>query len=275
MGARNIVSALTYVTARAREGPPSLRLLSVVHSILLRNLPETGGGFPGAFRVQDRPGPRTRAGLDEATVAPPAAELPGLLAAFETFLRDEEATVPLIHAGLAMAQFHLVGPFAGGNGRTARVLAILLLVQAGLLRRPALCLSAYLIRHQTEYETRVLALRDAGDWEAWLRFWLQGVREVADQAMETGAAVQSLFDEQRTLLLTRFRLPTNPLALLELLAGRPVINTVDVTESLGITFPTANHLLRRFVELGIVIETTGQRRYRRFRYDPFTRLFAS
>ena len=97
---------------------------------------------------------------------------------------------------------------------------------------------------------------------------------MADQATETGATVQSLFNEQRALLLTRFRLATKPLALLELLAARPIISSVDVMESLGISFPTANHLLRRFVELGIVIETTGQRRYRRFRYEPFTRLFA-
>ena len=104
MSARNIMSALSYATGRAREGPPSLRLLSVIHSILLRDSPEAVGGFPGAFRAQDHPGRRRRVDLDEETVAPPAAELPGVLAAFEVFLRDRKATVPLIHAGLAMAQ---------------------------------------------------------------------------------------------------------------------------------------------------------------------------
>jgi Fic family protein len=110
---------------------------------------------------------------------------------FERFLHDDELPA-LVHAGLAHAQFETIHPFLDGNGRVGRLLITFLLVFRGVLHRPLLYLSVYLKRNRAECYDRLMAIRNSGDWESWLRFFLTGVAQTAEEATATARAILEL-----------------------------------------------------------------------------------
>jgi Fic family protein len=114
----------------------------------------------------------------------------------EHFLHRQDLPA-LIHAALAHAQFETIHPFIDGNGRVGRLLITFLLCHRGVLHRPLLYLSHYLKRHCGQYYDRLMAIRDESDWEAWVRFFLSGVGETADEATRTARTIVSLRDEHR------------------------------------------------------------------------------
>jgi Fic family protein len=267
----NYVAAMNHGLARLNDLPLSLRLIGEIHAELLRD----GRGeraTPGEFRrTQNWIGP-PGATLKQATfVPPPVPEMKQALYALEDFLHIDPAPPLLILAGLAHAQFETIHPFLDGNGRVGRLLITFLLVQGEALRAPLLYLSYYLKLHRSEYYDRLMAVRTNGDWEGWLRFFLRGVAETAGEAADTAERIFELREKHRTLALAETG--ANGLKLLSLLFEQPLVNVNLVTHELGVTFPTANRLVARFVELGLLTETTGQRRSRVFRYEPYLRLF--
>jgi Fic family protein len=267
----NYVAAMNHGLAQLHELPLSLRLIGEIHAELLRG----GRGeraTPGEFRrTQNWIGPKG-ASLKQATfVPPPVAEMKEALYALEQFLYTEPAPPLLVLAGLAHAQFETIHPYLDGNGRVGRLLITFLLVHGGALRAPLLYLSYYLKLHRAEYYDRLMAIRTNGDWEGWLRFFLRGVAETAREAADTAERIFELRENHRTLVLAETG--TNGLKLLSLLFQRPLVNVNLATNELGVTFPTANRLVARFEELGLLSEMTGQRRSRIFRYEPYLRLF--
>lgn len=267
------VRAMSYGLRRLEELPLSLRLIREIHDELLRN----GRGSqatPGEFRTtQNWIGP-TGASLATASfVPPPVPEMRDALSDFEFFLHNEGGLPVLFDVGLSHAQFETIHPFLDGNGRVGRLLITFQLMHAGVLRRPLLYLSYYLKIHRAEYYDRLMAVRLNGDWEGWLRFFLRGVAATADEAATTAERIFELRERHRTHVLDAARLGQHGLKLLALLFQRPVVNVNLVKDELGVAFPTANRLVARFEEEGLLVEVTGQRRSRVFRYDPYVRLF--
>jgi Fic family protein len=191
---------------------------------------------------------------------------------FEEYLHAEAGGSQLVQIGLAHAQFETIHPFLDGNGRVGRLLITFLLVRAGILRRPLLYLSYYFKLHRTEYYDRLTAVRRRGDWEGWLRFFLQGVAVTAEEAGDTAERIFALRERHRALVMEETG--TNGLKLLSTLFQRPLVNVNLVAADVDVTFPTANRLVAKFEELGILEEVTGQRRSRQFRYEPYLRLFS-
>jgi len=266
----NYVAAMNHGLGRLHELPISLRLIREIHGELLRD----GRGSratPGDFRTsQNWIGP-AGATLAQATfVPPPPHEMNGALGDFERFLH-EHADDHLIQAGLAHAQFETIHPFLDGNGRVGRLVITLLLVHHRVLRQPLLYLSHYLKRHRAEYYDRLAAVRFRGDWEGWMRFFLEGVAATADEAKRTAEEIFMLREEHRSLVMGNAG--PNGLKLLSVLFRRPIVNVNTAASELEVTFATANKLVRRFEELGLLREMTGQRRLRLFRYEPYLRLF--
>jgi Fic family protein len=267
----NHVAAMNYGLKRLESLPLSLRLVREIHERLMRN---TRGAerSPGAFRTsQNWIGP-TGATLAEATyVPPPAHELQRLLGNLETFMHQRGDMPALVHAGVAHAQFETIHPFVDGNGRIGRLLITFLLVHGGVISRPLLYLSLFLNQHRAEYYDRLTAVREAGDWEGWLAFFLRGVAETCADATRTAAAILALRDEH---LLAIRDLPASAGRLLDHLYERPLVTAGSVASSLGVSWPTANKLLTAFVDRRLVVEVTGQRRNRIYRYRPYLALFA-
>jgi Fic family protein len=268
----NYVRAMNFGLDRIKTLPLSLRLIREIHGELLRD----GRGSkatPGEFRrAQNWIGPQG-ASLRQATfIPPPVPDMKEALHQFEGYLHAESSYPTLIEVGLAHAQFETIHPFVEGNGRVGRLLNTFLLVHRGILRQPLLYLSYYFKLHRTEYYDRLMAVRLAGDWEGWVRFFLRGVVQTAQEATETAEKLFELRESHRSMILDN-KLGQNGLMLLSHLFQRPLVNINLVASLLGSTFPTASRLVSGFEELGLLTEITGQKRSRVFRYEPYLVLF--
>lgn len=270
----NHVAALNHALVRVQTLPLSLRLLREVHEVLMRGA-RGGNRFPGEFRTtQNWIGPPGAGLVGAVFVPPPPAELPGALGEFERFLHQRGRIPPLVHCGLAHAQFETIHPFIDGNGRMGRLLITLLLMHHGMLRRPLLYLSHYLREHREMYGERLQNIRDRGDWEGWLVFFLRGVAEVAVEATATAQAILEMKDAHTELLLTES--PGNPrvAALVEALMDQPVISIGAAADRLHVSHPTARKLIGLGEHRGLLREITGQSRYQRFLYAPYVDLLS-
>jgi Fic family protein len=265
------VHAMNYGLARLSDLPLSLRLITEIHRELLTGV-RGSHRLPGEFRrSQNWIGPEN-ATLAEATfVPPPVHEMKQALDNFERFLHEQELPV-LVHAALAHAQFETIHPFLDGNGRVGRLLVTFLLVHRGVLHRPLLYLSVYLKRHRAEYYDRLMAIRNSGDWESWLQFFLTGVAQTAEEATATARAILNLREEHRRVVQEHTR-GLNGLRLLDFLFERPLVHVNLVKDKLGVTFVTASKLVEQLAGLGIVDEITGRKRDRIFSYTPYVALF--
>ncbi len=268
------VRAMNHGLNRLAKLPVSVRLIREIHRELLRGL--RGSHLePGELRrSQNWIGP-SGCTLAEATfVPPPPSEVPDALGALEKFLHEDKRLPLLVQIGLAHAQFETIHPFLDGNGRIGRLLITFLLCERGALRKPVLYLSHYFKRHRAEYYDRLQAVRDRGEFEAWLAFFLRGVEEVSVQAAATAARILELREQHRRAITTSMgRAAGNGHRVLDHLYEQPIVSVTAVRELLGTTFPGANQIVRRLVDLGILAEITGQARHRRFRYDGYIKLF--
>lgn len=268
----NYVSAMNYGLNRLGELPLSLRLIREIHKELLsggRGAHATAGEFRTTQNWIGPPG----ATLAKATfVPPPAPEMNDALSDFEKYLHADSGLPLLIDVGLAHAQFESVHPFLDGNGRVGRLLITFMLVQREALRAPLLYLSYYFKLHRAEYYDRLMAVRQRGDWEGWIRFFLEGVAETATEATRTAEQIFDLRERHRGQVIEH-QLGQNALRLISLLFARPVIDVNLVRSELDIAWGTANKLVGQFEEQGLLREITGQKRSRIFRYDPYLALF--
>jgi len=263
----NYIDAINYGLERLRELPLSLRLIREIHGRLLQGV-RGGDRTPGDFRrTQNWIGP-AGCNLHTATfIPPPVHAMTAALDNLERFLHDSNSFPVLIHCALAHAQFETIHPFIDGNGRVGRLLITFLLCQREILQRPLLYLSSYLKARRTEYYDRLMAVRLSGDWEGWIKFFLQGVFEVSQAATATARNILKLREQHRQ----RVKVP----ALLDYLFKQPLVSIHLVQKRLGCGYPTASKYVEQFVEQGILRETTGYLRNRRYRYDPYLSLFES
>jgi len=270
----NYVSAMNYGISRLAELPVSLRLIREIHERLMHGV--RGQHLtPGQLRTsQNWIGP-SGCTLREATfVPPPPHEVANALGDLEKFLHADDGLPLLLKIGLAHVQFETIHPFLDGNGRVGRLLITFLLCEKGVLHKPVLYLSHYFKKHRRHYYELLQATRDEGAWEAWLDFFLQGVAEVSVQAAETARRILSLREDHRAAIAANLgRAGGNGHIVLEHLFARPIVSVNEVKDLIGTTYPAANTLVEKLVELGILEEITGQARNRKFRYGPYVRLF--
>jgi Fic family protein len=261
------VAAMQYGLKRLNEGfPLSLRLIREIHDILLRK----GRGSskqPGEFRRTQNWIGGTRPG-NAIFVPPPPNELPGCLDNFEKFLHDEK-TPTLIRAALAHVQFESIHPFLDGNGRLGRLLITFMLCADDVLKEPMLYLSLYFKAQRRRYYDLLQAVRERGDWEAWIEFFLTGVVETANESIETARQLLALFAADRSRIRTLGRSAPSMLRVHDLLQRQPIIGIVPATRELKVTHPTVIKAIANLQKLDIVREVTGRRRGRLFAYSRY------
>ena len=244
----NYVKAMNYGLQRLDDLPLSLRLIREIHAVLLKN---TRGSQrnPGEFRkTQNWIGP-PGCNLKTATfVPPPVPEMLKAMGDLELFMHRETELPILIKAGLTHCQFETIHPFLDGNGRIGRLLITFMLCQKGALNRPLLYLSYYFKKYRSDYYDWLMKVRNTGDWEGWLKFFLKGVIDVSKQAIDTARRIIDLQASHEALVIREANTP-NALKLLALLYLRPVLSITQVKDELGISYPTASNLVNQFVEL--------------------------
>lgn len=265
----NYVAALEHGLARLRAGfPLSNRLVREIHGVLLSR-GRGSGKDPGEFRRSQNWIGGSRPG-NAAFVPPPQVAVPDCMAALERFLHAEDDGLPLlVRAGLAHVQFETIHPFLDGNGRVGRLLITFLLCHAGVLREPLLYLSLYLKQNRAAYYELLDRVRREGDWEAWLAFFLEGVRLTADGAVSTAQRLADMFRADRSRIETKGRRAGSALRVHEAMKGRPITSMPEVCRTTGLSFPAASSAMDLLVELAIARELTGRRRNRVFVYDRY------
>jgi len=271
----NYVRAMDYGLERLRTLPVSVRLIREIHERLLRGV-RGEERRPGELRDTQNWIGATGSTLSDATfVPPPPHEVPVALSDWERFLHSDVSLPYLLKVGLAHAQFETIHPFHDGNGRMGRLLITFLLCEQGLLQKPVLYLSHYFVRHRQEYYDRLQAIRDTGDWESWLAFFLSGMTEVSQEATQTARRIVELREQHRAVIVERFgRAAASGLKVLESLYSWPILTVNNLAEVTGTSYPAANDLMRRFVRNGLLDEITGRRRNRVFRYTAYIRIFS-
>jgi Fic family protein len=271
----NYVAALEHGMARLREDFPLCnRLLREMHSHLMAR----GRGSdkaPGEFRRSQNWLGGTRPG-NARFVPPPPHDVEACMGALEQFIHgDSEAArhLPvLIRAALAHVQFETIHPFLDGNGRLGRLLIALMLHQGGLLAQPLLYLSLYLKQHRPVYYDLLDRVRTQGDWEAWVDFFLEGVAQTAQAAVQTAQRLVKLFQDDALRAQGLGRGTPQALRVLNALRQRPMSSLRQLCKDTGMSFPTASLAMGRLAELGITRELTGLRRNRIFVYDSYLRI---
>lgn len=264
----NYVRAMKLGLDLLKKYPVSLRLIREIHAELMRDVRGTERS-PGEFRTsQNWIGPRG-CSLDSATfVPPPPHEMMVALGELEKFIHSAPTYPSLILNGLVHAQFETIHPFLDGNGRVGRLLISFLLVEQGVMKQPLLYLSHYFRRYQQEYYYHLNAVRYKGDWEGWLKFFLQGVAEVSVRGAELARSISSLFERDRA----RVAGSENLRLLHEMLGLYPITTPQETAKRLEVSPSTANRLLRRLAEMQILAEVTGHARNRKYIYVEYLKL---
>jgi Fic family protein len=269
----NYIRAMNHGLKRLATLPLSLRLIREIHAELLRGV-RGGEREPGEFRrSQNWIGPPGCTLADATFIPPPPDEAVKALGDLERFLHDRSPMPLLVKTALVHVQFETVHPFLDGNGRVGRLLVTFLLCVNGALRRPTLYLSHYLKARRQEYYDRLQAVRDSGDFEGWVRFFLTGVRDVSREGTDTARQILALRERHRTLITEKLRNPSVGLTLLERLFEQPVVTVHQAAETINRTYPIANQLVADLERLGLLREITGGSRNRVFEYAPYITIF--
>ncbi|NEN96097.1 MAG: Fic family protein [Moorea sp. SIO3I7] len=270
----NYIAAINHGLERLKDLPVCLRLIREIHQKLMQGV-RGSERAPGEFRrTQNWIGSKGCSLKDATYVPPPPHEMAQALDNLEKFLYDSKPMPALLKIGLAHAQFETVHPFLDGNGRTGRLLITFLLCEQNILKRPLLYLSYYFKKYRSEYYDRLQAVRDSGNWEGWLKFFLRGVYEVAQEASATARNIVTMKEEHHQLLLnTMGNRAGQAIVLLDSLYFRPIITVEQVQEIIKRTYPNANKLVNDLCDVGLLEEITGQKRNRAFAYAPYLDIF--
>jgi Fic family protein len=265
----NYVAALEHGLTRLRGGfPLSNRLIREIHGVLISR-GRGSGRSPGEFRRSQNWIGGTRPG-NAHFVPPPHTAVEDCMAALERFLHADDDGLPaLIRAGLAHVQFETIHPFLDGNGRVGRLLITFLLCHAGVLREPLLYLSLHFKKHRPTYYELLDRVRRDGDWEAWLEFFLEGVRVTAEGAVTTAQRLAAIFKEDRRRIETTGRRAGSALRVHEALKAHPLLSLPAICQRTDLSFPAASSAIDLLIELGVARELTGKRRNRFFLYDQY------
>lgn len=260
----NYVVAMNHGLKKLREGfPLSLRLM---RERLLSN----GRGQnkqPGEFRISQNWIGGTRPG-NALFVPPPPDRVMECLGELEVFLHDQRYPA-LVRAGLAHVQFETIHPFLDGNGRLGRLLVTLMLCEAGTLREPILYLSLFLKSNRSKYYNLLQSVRDTGDWEAWMEFFLDGVVETSAQGVETARRLMTLFNDDRAKIATLGRPAASALRVHGEMQRSPIQFVPQLAKKLSLSQHTIQKSIDHLIALGIIGEITGKKRSRLYEYEKY------
>ena len=273
----NYIRAMNAGLDKLNELPVSVRLIREIHHELLRGVRGSHPSLtPGELRRSQNWIGTPGCTIAEANFVPPPPDMvPEALGNLEQFWHGTDNIPLLLKIGIIHAHFETIHPFLDGNGRIGRLLITLLLTEKAILQKPVLYLSHYFRRYQQTYYQLLQSVRDTGDWESWLAFFLRGVNAVSIEATETARRILALREEHRTAVTERLgRAAGNGHRVLDRLYEHPIVSVNNVQEIIGQTYPAANDLVSRLVDANILQEFTGQTRNRAFRYHRYIDLFS-
>ncbi|MBP9090581.1 Fic family protein [bacterium] len=268
----NYVAAMNHGLTRLKDGfPLSMRLIKEIHEVLMTGA-RGGSKAPGEFRRTQNWIGGSRPG-NAAYVPPPPEKVIECMSDLEKYLHKKDDKLPLlIRAALVHHQFETIHPFLDGNGRLGRLLITLLFCSEGILTEPLLYLSLYFKTHREEYYSLLQRVRENGEWEEWLRFFLIGVNEIASQATQAARDILNMIQTDKAKVAAIGRGAGSAIQVYQYLEKQPLAVIPKVVKALGLTTPTVTAAMNNLKQLGIVREITGKQRGRVFVYDAYLKI---
>ncbi len=265
----NYIKALNFGMERLDTLPMSNRLIREIHEVLLKGV-RGSRKTPGEFRrSQNWIGPPGSTLKDASFVPPPPNEVPQNMGDLEKYLHLENELPVLINCALIHYQFETIHPFLDGNGRLGRLLITFYLYWKEILHKPLLYLSYFFKKNRQEYYDRLTMVRNSGNYEQWLEFFLKGVIEVSDLAIDTSKRILELQTNHRNLLWQKKISSPLAVGLLEKLFYTPYMSVKDVAEVFSISYQSASVLVTQFEKHKILKEVTGRKRDKRYVYKQY------
>lgn len=265
----NYIKALNYGIERLADFPMSLRLIKEIHEILMEGV-RGGEKTPGEFRKSQNwigtPGCILK---DARFVPPPPHEVEAAIGALELYMHQPRQLPVLVSCALIHYLFETIHPFLDGNGRLGRLLITYYLHWQGVMEKPLLYLSYYFKKYRQEYYDRLNMVRDSGDFEQWIAFFLKGVVVTADSAVETARQIMELQTTHRNLLWQKKLSSPLAVGILEKLYYTPYISVNDIARDFSISYQAASTLVSQLEGVGILREITGRKRDKRYVYSDY------
>lgn len=267
----NYVAAMNEGLRQLSETPVSTRLLKQIHSILMRGV-RGANKSPGEYRTSQNWIGHPNATLHDAQfVPPPPEEVSRCMSELEIFIHENDDHPKLIQAALVHAQFETIHPFLDGNGRLGRLLITFLLCHWGVIQRPLLYLSYFFKANRTEYYSRLTAIRERGDWEGWIKFFLRGVAETAQMANAAAIQIHNIH-KQDLEKIQAHRITPLTSQIFHLFCRDPIMTAADIRRITNATKPSIQRGLDKLLEIEIITETTGRTRNKRYVYDRYLQI---
>jgi len=265
----NYIKATEFAISRLNELPLCNRLIKEVHAVLMKSV-RGQEKSPGEFRhSQNWIGSRGGT-LKNARFIPPAPEDMELaMSDLEKYINCDDDLDTLIRASLIHYQFETIHPFLDGNGRVGRLLITLLLISKNILSAPVLYISYFLKKNRIEYYDRLSEVRQSGNYEQWVKFFLLAVYETSEDAIMTIDKLTVLHDKNIMLIENMGRATKTAKLLFLYLEENPIIDIKKTADVLGITFKTTSDSVHRLCDVGILAQTSGNKRNRTFSYTEY------
>lgn len=268
----NYVKAAQFALDRLATLPICNRLLREVHEVLMSGVRGQEKN-PGEFRrSQNWIGPAGSTLKDARYIPPNVEDMEEAMSELEKYINGSEVYDPLIQAALIHYQFETIHPFLDGNGRIGRLLILLYLMERKLLSKPVIYVSYFLKKNQVEYYDRISEVRRSGNYEQWVRFFLEAVSSAAADALESAQNLSNLHETNVARLPAPSRSKDNVRALFDYLEQYPIIDIKRTAAALGISYNTAATAIKKLQELGILKETTNAARNRVFAYEDYLQI---
>lgn len=263
------VQAANYAIGLLEKLPLCNRFLREVHQVLLtsvRGQDKNPGGFR---RSQNWIGPAGST-LKTARYIPPNVEdMTRAMADLEKYMNDESEDDLLVRAALIHYQFETIHPFLDGNGRIGRLLIILYLMEKKVLDKPVVYISYFLKKNQVEYYDRITEVRRSGNYEEWIRFFLEAVYAAAADSRKSIRKLSDLHEQNMARILENSRKKDHARKLFDYLEQHPIIDISRTAAALNISYNTVAAAVKKLVGLGILRETTAGSRNRLFAYQDY------
>ena len=267
---RNVADVVNYIKAtefainRLQTLPLCNRLIKETHAVLMEGVrgPEKS---PGEFRHSQNWIGGQGSTLKNARYIPPSPDdMQEAMSDLEKYINADDDLDVLIRAALIHYQFETIHPFLDGNGRVGRLLITLFLMEKRVLSTPALYISYFLKKNRVEYYDRMTEVRTKGNYEQWVRFFLQAILECAEDATETIDELTRLHDASVSAISGLGRAAKNAMLVFNYLESNPIIEISKTAKALGIAFNTASSAVHRLVDAGILVQTSANSRNRTF-----------
>ena len=265
----NYVKATQYALKRLERLPLCCRLIREIHEVLMENV-RGQDKTPGEFRhSQNWIGPANCSLKDARYIPPNVEDMQTAMSHLEKYINENVDYDPLIRVALIHYQFETIHPFLDGNGRIGRLLILLYLMEQGLLTKPVIYISYFFKKNQIEYYDRISEVRRTGNFEQWIRFFLEAVSKASSDSLETIHRLSMLHDANIEKLPKTTRRKDNLRAVFDYIEQYPIIDIKRTAKELAVSYNTVAAAVRKLVEFGILQETTNAARNRVFAYEAY------